>query len=301
MNSKLISGYRGGVEQWECDQMNHMNVQFYMAKAAEAFGHLQNALGLSPTVLRTGRKGLWLKTLRTQYKSEMHSGTPINGLCGIRSLDGDVIKGFIHLFNASKDRLSAVYEFTADYADYDTDASLPLPTDIRKAAEALADDHPDMFNPAPFSGPVMPTMPLDHLFDSARGTVNVWESDPFDHIEMRNIVAYFSNAATHIIHNVGLTRKIIRERNLGSAALDYYSEFHAPVRKTAAVLLKSGLMGAEGKIFRFGHQLINMDTGEIAVTTTVVGCYFDMTSRKSVALPEEFTNYPKEKLLNLQF
>ncbi len=300
MSSKLIPAYRGGVDQWECDQMNHMNVQFYMAKASDAFGHLQNALGLTPAVIRETRKGLRFRTMRTQYKSEVRSGTPIYGVAGIFGVHGDEIEGFIHFFNDREQKLSAVYEFTAHFVDFDADTILPLPEPVRRAALNLLDAHDGVYRAGPFSGPVMPKTPLDHLFDSARGSVDVWESDAFGHIEMRHIVAYFSNAATHIINNVGLTRATIRERNLGSAALDYYSEFHAPLRKTAAVLLRSGLIGASGKIFRFGHQLIDLDKERVAVTTTVVGCYFDMTTRKSVALPEEFTRYPKEKLLIAQ-
>ncbi|MEH6547372.1 MAG: thioesterase family protein, partial [Sneathiella sp.] len=94
-------------------------------------------------------------------------------------------------------------------------------------------------------------------------------------------------------------REAVRERNLGSAALDYYSEFHAPIRMSSPIALRSGLMGAEGKIFRFGHNLVDLDTNEIAVTTTVLGCYFDMALRKSVALPEEFTNFPKGQLIDV--
>jgi acyl-CoA thioesterase FadM len=82
--NKLLSLYRGGVEAWECDQMRHMNVQFYMSKASDAFAHLQNTLGLSPALIRSTRKGLRFKTIRTQYKSEVHVGTPLYGLGGVR-------------------------------------------------------------------------------------------------------------------------------------------------------------------------------------------------------------------------
>lgn len=299
--SNLFPLYRGAVEAWECDQMRHMNVQFYMSKASDAFAHLQNRLGLSPATIRTTRKGLRFRSIRTQYKAEVHVGTPLYGLGGVREVKGDLITGFIHIFNAVNDRLSAVYEFTAGYTDYVTDASLSLPAEVKAAAEELADPHPDIFNPKPFAGNLMPDRPLDHMFESARGSVDVWECDQFDHIEMRHVVGYFSDAATHIINAVGLTREIIRNRNLGSAALDYFSEFHSPIKKSTSILLKSGLISADGKIFRFGHNLIDMDTGKLAVTTTVIGCYFDMTTRKSVLLPEEFTNYPKERLLSAQF
>ncbi len=298
--SKLLPLYRGGVEAWECDQMRHMNVQFYMSKGSDAFAHLQNALGLPPATIRATRKGLRFKTIRTQYKSEVHVGTPLYGLGGVREVTGDLISGFIRLFNAENGNLSAVHEFTAVYTDLDTDSPLPLPDDGRAAAEGLADPHTDSFQLKPFAGALMPDRPLDHMFESARGAVDVWECDLFEHIEMRHVVGYFSDAATHIINAVGLTREIIRSRNLGSAALDYYSEFHAPIKKSTAILLKSGLIDADGKIFRFGHNLFDMDTGKLAVTTTVIGVYFDMTTRKSVILPKEFTDYPKEKLLKVQ-
>ena len=243
--SKLIACYRGNVNSWECDQMGHMNVQFYMARGSEAFGHFQNALGLSPPVIRESKKGLRFKSLRIQFKAEVHAGSILHGLCGMREVVGDILH-------------------------------------------------------APFSGTLMPCSSLDHMFESSRSSVNTWECDNFNHIEMRHIVGYFSDAATHIIGAIGLTRAEIRRRNLGSAALDYYTEFHAPIKMSTPIVLKSGLISAERKIFRFGHNLVDLDSGDIAVTTTVVGCYFDMSLRKSVALPDEFTNYPKEKWLSAQ-
>ncbi|MCF8466463.1 MAG: thioesterase family protein [Sneathiella sp.] len=298
--SKLIPCYRGAVEAWECDQMGHMNVQFYMSKGSDAFGHFQNALGLSPALIREAKKGLRFKTLRIQYKSEVHAGAVLHGFCGMRKVEGDILHGFIHLFDTAQDRLSAAYEFTAQFTDYVTDEPLPLPDFVKVSAEALCDAHPDLYQPAPFAGNMMPRKPLANMFESCRSSVDVWQCDMFNHIEMRHVVGYFSDAATHIIGAIGLTRGEIKRRNLGSAALDYYTEFHAPIKMSAPIVLKSGLMGAEGKIFRFGHNLVNVDSGEIAVTTTVLGCYFDMTARKSVPLPEEFTNYPKEKLLTAQ-
>ncbi|MEX1035321.1 MAG: thioesterase family protein [Sneathiella sp.] len=298
--NKLIACYRGNVNAWECDQMGHMNVQFYMARGSEAFGHFQNALGLSPALIRREKKGLRFKSLRIQFKSEVHAGSVLHGICGMREVVGDILHGFIQLYDTAFDRLSAIFEFTAVYTDFVSDDVLPLPDPLRDAAESLCDEHPDIYRPAPFVGTLMPSTSLDHMFESSRSSVNVWECDIFNHIDMRYVVGYFSDAATHVIGAVGLTRAEIRRRNLGSAALDYYTEFHAPVKMSAPIVLKSGLISAERKIFRFGHNLVDLDSGKIAVTTTVVGCYFDMTLRKSVPLPEEFTNYPKEKWLATQ-
>lgn len=298
--SKLVPCYRGAVDAWECDQMGHMNVQFYMSKGSEAFGHLQNTLGLNPERIRREKHGLRFKSLRTQYKAEVHAGSVVHGVAGIRKLDGDLIHGFIQIFETAYDRLSASYEFVAQYTDFVTDTVQALPSDIREAVIKLADEHTTLYKPAPFFGAMMPARPLNQMFESSRSAVDLWECDSFGYAEYRYVVGYFSDAASHIIAAVGLTRGRIRDRNLGSAALDYYTEFHAPIRKSMPVLLKSGLMQAEGKLFRFGHHLINLDNDEIVASTTVLGCYFDMTSRKSVPLPSEYSNYPAEKMLTAQ-
>ena len=38
--------YRGYVSPWDCDEMGHMNVRFYVAKAMEAVAGLAAALGM---------------------------------------------------------------------------------------------------------------------------------------------------------------------------------------------------------------------------------------------------------------
>ena len=46
--SGMLTCYRGGVNTWECDEMGHMNVRFYVTKAEEGLGVFASALGLTP-------------------------------------------------------------------------------------------------------------------------------------------------------------------------------------------------------------------------------------------------------------
>lgn len=300
MTGPLISCYRGSVEAWECDQMEHMNVQFYSTKAAAAFSHLQQALGLSPARIRLEQQALRFTTLRIQYKSEMRLGGLMHGLAGIRAVDGDTVTGFIHLFDSAKEVVSGVFEFTAAYKDLTNDQQLTLPDDVRQAALALQNDHADQYRPQPLKTQILPAKPLDHMFETNRTAVDVWECDAFGNIELQYIIARFSDAASHIMQHVGMTRQMQKDRNLGSAALDYYTEFHRPIRKAASLYLKSGLLERMDKTFVFGHHMINCDTDEIVNSTTVLGCYFDMSARKAVRLPEEYRAIPEEHLLSRQ-
>ena len=46
--SLMIETVRSSVQTWECDQMGHMNVQFYVARETEGIAALSGALGLRP-------------------------------------------------------------------------------------------------------------------------------------------------------------------------------------------------------------------------------------------------------------
>ncbi|OUR75314.1 hypothetical protein A9Q83_17970 [Alphaproteobacteria bacterium 46_93_T64] len=299
-SDKLIPGFRGAVETWECDQMKHMNVQFYSSKASISFSHLLNALGLPPSRIRQDRKSLTYRDLRIQYKAEMLGGELMYGVSGIRSAGPDGIHGFTHLFKAIDDTLSSISEFNLRYADLDTGEEHPIPVDVLEKAKSLADEHEDLYCPAPMKTLILPATPMDHMFETSRTAVNVWECDQYNNMEIRHIIGRFSDAASHIVSSVGITRAIQHERNLGSAALDYYVEFNKPIKMANAIILKSGLLDRKPKNFVFGHHMINCDTGDILNSTTVLGCYFDMTARKSVPLPEEYVAIPEEQLLRSQ-
>ena len=299
-DSKLINCYRGTVEAWECDQMEHMNVQFYTSKAAAAFSHLQNALGLTPNRIRQEKKSLRFRTVRIQYKSEMRMGGLMHGLAGIRDVQDDSITAFIHLHDSHKGVVSGVFEFTADYRDLESGEQSALPADVKAAALSLKDEHSDQYKPGPIKHTLLTAKAMDHMFETNRSAVDVWECDAFGNIEMQPVIARFSDAASHIMKSVGITRQMQKARNLGSAALDYYSEYNQPIKMAASLYLRSGLLERMNKTFVFGHQMINCDTGDIVNTTTVLGCYFDMTARKAVPLPQEYQDVPEEKLLKYQ-
>ena len=56
--NQLVETVRSSVQTWECDQMGHMNVQFYLARENEGVASLASALGLRPRAQGEGRAGL---------------------------------------------------------------------------------------------------------------------------------------------------------------------------------------------------------------------------------------------------
>lgn len=66
--------YRGTVYPWHCDHVGHMNVMWYVGKFDEATWQFFNALGLSPSYLRSSNRGMAAVDQNISYIRELHAG-----------------------------------------------------------------------------------------------------------------------------------------------------------------------------------------------------------------------------------
>lgn len=66
--------YRGTVYPWHCDHVGHMNVMWYVGKFDEATWQFFNALGLTPSFLRTAKRGMAAVDQHISYIQELHAG-----------------------------------------------------------------------------------------------------------------------------------------------------------------------------------------------------------------------------------
>ncbi len=66
--------YRGTVYPWHCDHVGHMNVMWYVGKFDEATWQFFNALGLTPSYLRSEKRGMAAVDQHISYLQELHAG-----------------------------------------------------------------------------------------------------------------------------------------------------------------------------------------------------------------------------------
>ena len=72
----MIELARSSVQTWECDQMGHMNVQFYVEKASDALSALASRFGLGPRKLRDTAQILEPVDQHIRFLRELRPGTP---------------------------------------------------------------------------------------------------------------------------------------------------------------------------------------------------------------------------------
>ncbi|MDX5365767.1 MAG: thioesterase, partial [Alphaproteobacteria bacterium] len=76
--TEFLDTFRGTVNTWECDEVGHMNVQFYVARASDAAFYLRHALGLSPSHVKVERRAMVAIEEHIRFHRELRAGDIMN-------------------------------------------------------------------------------------------------------------------------------------------------------------------------------------------------------------------------------
>lgn len=285
--SGLQVTYRGCVNAWECDQWGHQNVQFYLAKAADAQAALCCALGLAPSQLRSARRALVTASERILFKRELRAGDAVCIRSGVRAVHGAALGHFSVMTNEETGESAALFETEARLTDLDSGAACGLAAPVAAKAAEMARAGAGHERPAGSERPQAPPGAPRSTVLTYRGAFESWECDETGRVPPRFQIARFAESATHLFHRIGASKPVLRSRNLGSAALEYAIDYRAPLRPGQAVEIRSGMLEVRGKVLRFFHELLDAPDGEIATRIEVAALFFDLAARKAVPIPTE--------------
>ena len=281
---EMTTTVRANVKAWECDVMEHMNVQHYLARSAETLGQVRALLGLpAGSALRHRRE-------RVLFLRELRNGDSFEIATGILTLGGHGLTTFNEMRNIDSGAIAARLVIDLGLVDVQG-APLPLPAHCAAAAEPWRIAVPADLRPAAElrQPPARnwATAEALGLFDTARGTIEPWECDARGELHPRFFMARCSDAVTHLQHHYGLTPDYRKARGLGSAALEYDIEFHRPLHAGDAIVTRSGLREMHGKIQRFFHWFMDAATRKTVATVETAGTLFDFATRRSVPIPDD--------------
>ena len=71
-----VEVWRGGVNTWECDEMGHMNVRFYVARMMEGLAELAHVAGLEHAFRPNAPSTLAPRDQHIRFIKEAHAGKP---------------------------------------------------------------------------------------------------------------------------------------------------------------------------------------------------------------------------------
>lgn len=288
---------RAPVQPWECDLYRHMNVQFYLARFAEAEKQVLLALGYGPKRRREDKVTVRPVRHHIQFRRENHEGAVLRLRTGIRKVEADQLHLCHELYEDETGTLSAVCEAVVVLDQLDTRGALALPADVRQAGEALAQQLRAPDAPQPQGGPPAPAAPVEGMYETCRGMVDRWQAEETGRMATRFYMARFSEAAAHTLAGVDLTAEKMREQGVGAAALDYVIDYYSHLDVGTIYHTRTAILELREKTWRFCHFLLDSKTEQPLARAEIVAVMFDTRARKSIPVPDHIRAAFTKRLL----
>ncbi len=295
----MIELARHSVQPWECDRNDHLNMQFYIARASDALAALAIKLGHGPSDL--ARHGRWLgeTEMHVRFQRELRDGAPYVLKGGIVEASPERLIAFIEATNTASGEVSATFTSTAVLHDLRDFAQKPFDDAALLKAKAVPAAIPahamarGLSLAPPRRNPTLAEAERIKMIPSYQGIAQPWECDVSGRLLSQTYMAHVFKALPHIFVQLREGEPFHDGKRSG-AAVEYRLVYRARPRAGAALALRSGLSAVSEKTFNHIHWLFDLESGACLATIEAVSIGFDLETRKAIALsPEMRARYEK--------
>lgn len=286
-----VEVWRGGVASWECDQMGHLNVGFYVAKSMEALAGLGAELGMPAVFAATAEATLVVREQHIRFIKEARPGAPLTVTGGVVEM-GESDARLMLLMRHQNGDLAASFQTKVAHATARDGVAFPWPDRIRARAEALAVEVPAAAAPRSIDlGPLTPQASLARadalgLIRTGLGVVDARDCDAFGRMRTEMFMHRLSDGIPHFFAGQR-PGAIDTDRRVGGAALEYRLMHHAWPRAGDRVALRSGSGPGDKRFRRLVHWLLDPVSGRPWASAEGVAVSFDLDTRKVITLSDE--------------
>lgn len=291
--TEFLDTFRGTVNTWECDEVGHMNVQFYVARASDAAFWLRHALGLAPSQVRAEGRAMVALEEHFRFHRELRAGDLMHMRSRPVKLRERTLVSYHELFNSASGETAATIVAVSGHFDLEKRRLIPWPAEAHDKAAPFLAPLPPHAEPRSVAREVR-IAPLTLAEAEARGFIEIyrgavmpWECDDFGHMNSRFYMARFSDGAGHLWQALGMDKRHMQEKRRGTVVLEMRLNYLREVRSGAMLIVRSTLTRLDGKTLTFAHFMFDAETGETVATGEAIAVMLDLDARKTVAFTDE--------------
>ena len=284
-----IEVWRGGVNAWQCDQMGHLNVRFYVAHAMEGLAGLAGALGMGSAFSPRGSATLAVSQHHIRFLKEARVGDPLNLTAGLLEMGEDDARTFMLLAHSGDEAPAAVVQTSVAHVAASDGRRFPWSQSARRCAESLRVRIPDGLGPrslepaAPVREPTLAEADRAGLIHYGAGAYGPEDCDVFGRVAAHRIVARMIDGAGH---GFAVIREGVGE-HIGLAAVEYRIAYFEPPRAGDRYAVRAAMVQADPRRLGWCYWTFDAETGAPLAGARSVLVPFDLDARKAMTLPDE--------------
>ncbi len=283
----MIETYRGYVNTWECDDVGHMNVQFYVAKLGHGLGVLQTALGLGPRTAQA--QGIALRPVsdHIRFLNEVRVSTTLTIRSGILEADEDGLSVYSELVDSTSGQISAGFTTRLACFDAQGQSPRPLPAPFLQNTETARAERPDhgaprgLAHPIPIDGITLDTVRARGFFAIHHGVVQPEDCSVHGWMMPHRYTNRISDGAGHIWNTLGMDRISLTREGFGVALIESLQNYPKAVPAGTVLSIYSAVTSVSPRTAGFLHMLFDTETGDCLGTSQVVALLLDLKARRA--------------------
>jgi acyl-CoA thioester hydrolase len=295
VSDQSVEVWSGGVNTWECDEMGHMNVRFWVAKAQEGLAGLAAQLGMPRAFAAEGEATLIVREQHIRFLREAKAGAALHMTGGVLEI-GETSARLLLVIRHASGEPAATFQLLVEHATTRDMRPFPWPARIREKAEAVRTEVPVFAAARSIDlAPVEPTASLSRadelgLTRIGLGVIGPAECDVFGRMRPEIFIGRVSDGVGRLF---GETRPgpdpLDGEppARIGGAVMEYRVLHLAWPEPGDGVELRSGFAGCDSRTRRVVHWMLDPETGAPWASAEAVVISFDLDKRKVVDITPE--------------
>lgn len=287
--------WRGSANQWDCDEMGHMNVRVYVEKAYEGLGVLA-AKAEMPYAFVANAPSTWIvEDQHIRFIREVLPGTPLTmDACVIElgECNALIYQQLVH----GDGQVAAALRTRVRHANSKTGEAFPWSQRTLKVLKSLVETPPTESEPRGID-PTLPTLPNEQVTYALVKETNApliglctvlpEQCDVHGRILPSTFVGNTSDAVPNLLYD---WRKTVAKASgegvrTGAAVVEYRLVYRGWPKAGETIAVHSSLGWVKEKAHSLVHWSLSPITGQVFMTSQVVAVTFDLDARKALRTP----------------
>jgi acyl-CoA thioester hydrolase len=295
--NKMREYWRGSAEAWECDEMGHMNVRFWVRKSLEALPVVAQDLGCDGAFRSDATATLLPLRQHIKFMREARAGAPLFLRGGIINLGESDVTLYTEMVHSFTGEIGATFITTLAHCDATTGQVFPFPKRTQVLSQAYQVEVPPHGKPRSIKmDQPLPTGTIEQALEMGftpigLASVRNDEVDGFNRLYPEGMIGRVSNAMPNLLAKwrEDATAEMSEidgiQRTAGAAVLEYRLDYLAYPQRGDLTAVYSGLSQVGEKTITLSHWIMDPLTGAPWCVCEAVAVTLDLNARKIVANP----------------
>ncbi len=290
-----IEVWRGGVNVWECDEMGHMNVRFYVTRAMQGLIGLAAELGMADAFSPSAVSTLMVREQHIRFLREARPPAPMHMLASVVEMGETDARLLLVLVHSVSGEPAATFQTVVSHVTPRDGRAFPWPERVRARAAELTAPVPDYaasrsvgLEPIQSPASLARAEALDLVTISA-GALVAQDCDVFGRMNLEGFIGWVSDGVPRLVSR--LRSAVVehaedRPARVGGAVLEYRLVYLDWPRAGDRVMIRSGFAGVDQRTQRMIHWMLDPNTGRPWGVAEAVAVTLDLDARKIVPISE---------------